>query len=109
MKVNGNISNLTAGINAKGLEQQKGSEKSSNANSADALLNNESAKVDLSERAKDILRAKEIAMNTSDVDEEKVARLQSLIDSGKYKVDAQAIADRMVDDHLIFDAGSDDE
>ena len=34
-----------------------------------------------------------------DIDEAKVARLQKLIDEGKYNVDADAIADRMIDEH----------
>jgi negative regulator of flagellin synthesis FlgM len=36
----------------------------------------------------------------NDVDEAKVSRLQKLIDEGKYHVDADAIADRLVDSHL---------
>ena len=38
----------------------------------------------------------------ADVDEAKIAKLQKLIDEGKYKVDAKAIADKMVDEHLEF-------
>lgn len=54
------------------------------------------SKVDISKRAQDIRKAKEIATNAPDVDEAKVARLQKLIDEGKYKVDAGAIADKMI-------------
>lgn len=59
-----------------------------------------SAKIDLSERAQMMQKAKEIAGRPDSVDEAKVARLQKLIDEGKYKVDADAIADRLVDEHL---------
>ena len=38
--------------------------------------------------------------DTQSIDETKVKRLQKLIDSGKYKVDAAAVADRLVDTHL---------
>ena len=58
------------------------------------------SKVDISTRAQDIKKAKELATPSNDIDEAKVARLQKLIDEGKYKVDAEAIADRMVDEHL---------
>lgn len=58
-----------------------------------------SAKVDVSQRAQDIRKAKEIAMSSS-VDEAKVERLQKLIDAGKYSVDAGTVADRLVDEHL---------
>lgn len=54
------------------------------------------SKVDISKRAQDIKKAKEIATAAPDVDEAKVARLQKLIDEGKYKVDAGAIADKMI-------------
>jgi negative regulator of flagellin synthesis FlgM len=59
-------------------------------------------KVDLSPRAQDMKKAKEIAMATPDVDEAKVARLQKLIDGGNYKVAAKDIADKMVDEELSW-------
>jgi negative regulator of flagellin synthesis FlgM len=60
-------------------------------------------KVDLSSRAHDMKQAKEAAMQAPDINEEKVARLQKLIDQGKYKVDAKDIADKMVDEHLAWE------
>lgn len=59
------------------------------------------AKVDVSERAQMMQKAKDIASDPS-VDEAKVARLQKMIDEGKYKVDADKIADRLVDEHLLI-------
>lgn len=56
----------------------------------------DATRVDVSKRAQDMKRAKEVAMATPDIDEDKVARLQSLIDSGNYKTDASAIADKMI-------------
>lgn len=62
-----------------------------------------SARVDVSQRGQDIKKAKELATpNAGDVDEAKVARLQALIDSGKYKVDASKIADKLVDEHMLI-------
>jgi negative regulator of flagellin synthesis FlgM len=61
----------------------------------------QSAKVDLSPRAQQMKRAKEIAMSSSDVDSEKVKKFQDLIDKGLYKVDAKKVADTMVDDSLL--------
>lgn len=63
----------------------------------------ESSKVEFSSRAQDVKKAREIAMNTPDVDEAKVARLQKLIDEKKYQVDASSIADRMVDEQLKWE------
>jgi negative regulator of flagellin synthesis FlgM len=60
-----------------------------------------STKVDVSERGQQIKKAKEIASkDLNSVDEAKVARLQKMIDEGNYKVDAESIADRLVDEHL---------
>ena len=66
----------------------------------DALANLGASKVDVSPRAQEARRIKEIAMSTPDVDAEKVARFQKSIDDGNYKVDSRAVADRMVDEHL---------
>ncbi len=63
---------------------------------------NESAKVNVSDRARDIKKAKELATAAPDVDEAKVARLQKMIDDGKYKVEAKDIADKMVDEELAW-------
>lgn len=61
------------------------------------------SKVDISSQAQNLKKAREIAMNTPDMDLEKVNRLQKLIDDGKYKTDAAAIADRMVDEQLKWE------
>jgi negative regulator of flagellin synthesis FlgM len=58
-----------------------------------------SAKINMSERAQMMSKAKEIAKSDT-VDEARVAHLQKMIDSGKYNVDAAAVADRLVDEHL---------
>lgn len=66
------------------------------ANALGDLAGLDASKVDVSKRAQDMRRAKELAMKTPDVDEAKVARLQKLIDEGNYKIDASAIADKMI-------------
>lgn len=64
---------------------------------------NSSTKVDLSPRARDIQKAKELATPSDSINEEKVARLQKLIDSGEYEIDADAIAGKMIDEHSLMD------
>ena len=59
-------------------------------------------KVDVSERAQQMKKAKEVATATPDINEEKVARLQKLIDEGKYQVSAKDIADKMVDEEAAW-------
>ena len=80
-------------VNLKGNKKQSGIDASEMASAA---------KVDLSPRAQDMKRIKEIAMAAPEVNAEKVAKFQKLIDEGKYKVDANAVADKMVDEHLLL-------
>ena len=61
-----------------------------------------SSKVEVSSRAQDMKRIKDIATATPDVDEAKVAKFQKMIDEGKYQVNAEAVADKMVDDHMLL-------
>ena len=61
-----------------------------------------SANVNVSERAQMMQKAKDIATKPDTIDEAKVARLQKLIDEGKYNVSADAIADKLVDQHLLI-------
>lgn len=72
---------LTSGVGAAGLQD---------------LADLGASKVDVSKRAQDMKKAKEVAMATPDVDEAKVARLQKMIDEGKYKVSASDIAEKML-------------
>lgn len=82
---------------AGGKALDKVSEESSK---MDALKDLGSSKVEVSPRAVEAKKIKELAMAAPDVDEAKVAKFRQLIDEGKYKVDAKAVADRMVDDHM---------
>lgn len=59
-----------------------------------------SSKVDLSPRAQEMKKIKDLANSAPDINEEKVARLQKMIDEGSYKVSAKDIADKMVDEEL---------
>lgn len=89
----------TEGLKSGKTEASKGllsTDKAGSAKGAKAAEN-----VNVSERAQMMQKAKDIASDTS-IDEAKVARLQKLIDEGKYKTDAQAIADRLVDEHLTI-------
>lgn len=63
--------------------------------------NAQASRVDVSDRAQEAKQIKEMAIGSSpDVDMDKVEKFRRLIDAGQYKVDAKAVADRMVDEHL---------
>jgi flagellar biosynthesis anti-sigma factor FlgM len=111
MKVSGKGGSPTphtdaAAIGRSGLEALT---KADGADKADKLKDkakntaalSDSARVDVSKRAQQIKKAKELATpDMTSVNEEKVARLQKMIDEGKYNVSAESIADRLVDEHL---------
>lgn len=58
------------------------------------------SQVAVSDRAQEAKRIKDLAKAAPDVDAAKVEKFRALIDGGNYKVDAKAVADRMVDEHL---------
>lgn len=61
---------------------------------------------EISEKARTMAKAKAMAKNAPDVREQKIAELKKRIASGAYKVDAEAVADRLVDDHLQMPSGT---
>jgi negative regulator of flagellin synthesis FlgM len=102
MKINPNIAAGSSGIQSaetKKTEKSKlgGYEKTDAANSN---VKNESANADISSRAKDMAKAKQIATDSPDVREAKIAALREQIQNKKYNVSADAIADKLVDDHI---------
>jgi negative regulator of flagellin synthesis FlgM len=103
MKVsNGKIGGAGPKLDVKGAKSDAASilGKDSKLGALDSKNIKGSANVDVSDRAQMMQKAKSLAGDQS-IDEAKVSRLQKLIDEGKYKVDAGAIADRLVDEHLM--------
>ena len=75
---------------------EKAAETSANSQAASTA----DAKAEISSKGKEFAKAKAVANDAPDIREEKIAALKARIAEGKYKVDADAIADRMIDDHL---------
>jgi len=102
--VHGLQTGKTTGTNKKGKVEK---------NPKDVALGAEarqsSAKVELSDRAQEMKKIKELATKAPDVDAEKVKRFQELIDKGQYKVDSKKVADKMVDEHLLHAAANGDD
>lgn len=97
-----NLTDSSRSDKADGIKKQDvAATAEKNSAIAGAVLG-ESSKVEVSSKAQEARKIKEIATAAPDVDEAKVAKFRQLIDEGKYKIDAQAIADRMVDEHLKF-------
>lgn len=100
MRVNQNQS--AAGQEVSGTRKSNSQTKAyakGDKNAAAAAMRGDGAP-QISEKAKQMAAAKTAAAQAPDVREDRVAELKKKIASGSYKVDANAIADRMVDDHL---------
>jgi len=67
---------------------------------AAAAVSSGSVSTDISSKGKDLARAKDVAQSAPDVREEKVAELRRRIAAGQYRPDPDAIADRMIEEHL---------
>ncbi len=103
MKINPNVAAGSSGIQSsdtKKTEKTKVSGYESKTGSSPAVSKNESANADISSKAKDMAKAKQVASDAPDVREAKIAALKEQIQNKKYNVGADAIADKLVDDHL---------
>lgn len=101
MKITHNKVGQNLNLNDANKAGRAGSAADEKMNIKDSMLgalSKDASEVKLSDRAKDIKRAKELALAAPDIREEKVQRLQKLIDDGKYEVSAGDIADKMVDE-----------
>lgn len=87
----------------KSAEQAKATNAKKNAKTSDTAQSQggeQATNVQLSSRAQDIKKIKEAAAKAPDVDTAKVEKFKKLIAEGKYKVDAKAVAEKMVDEHM---------
>jgi negative regulator of flagellin synthesis FlgM len=96
-KISGNVDAAKTGR----TESAQGLKKNLKANALGGRDVAGGSKVDVSERAQMMQKARDIASESS-IDEAKVAKFQKLIDEGKYNVDADKVADRLVDEHLLI-------
>lgn len=101
-KVGQNL-NSVDGAKSELADKVKSSTTPAGKNSVSSILSSgaeQASRVEVSPRALEAKKIKELADAAPDVDMQKVEKFRKLIDEGKYKVDAQAVADKMVEDHL---------
>lgn len=103
MKVNSNAINsgIASGLDKKDrvTKSESGLAGAQSKKVSQGMLDS-SARVNISDKAKELSRVKELAKQAPDVDAEKVAKFRSLIERGEYKVNAEAIADKMLGEEL---------
>lgn len=92
------------------VEQSKSAERSQAGERAEAKATGDknidgNSMVRISDDAKLMQKATEMAHSAPDVRADRVAALRAQIDSGTYHIDAGAIADRLLTEHLGTDFG----
>ena len=85
---------------AKKTDKVKGSAYEARTEGPAVSKKTESASAEISSKAKDMAQAKQVASDTPDVREAKIAALREQIQNKKYNVSASEISDRLVDDHI---------
>jgi negative regulator of flagellin synthesis FlgM len=107
MRVNQPGTKPTQGTEVSGSKQSGRSTATQNTKNTErtSASNTEStsvagARTEISQKGKELAMAKSLAASAPDVREDRVADLKRRIAEGSYKIDADAIADRMVDEHL---------
>lgn len=100
-----NLTDAKAGEASKAGAAKNNAKTDSTSAANQAQAGSQATKVELSPRVQEIKRIKELAEASPDVDMAKVEKFKKLIAEGKYKVDAKAVADRMVDEHMMLGAG----
>ncbi len=103
MKVNSSVSSNIQGTQTEGLKKTDKSVKADRAGQVEKLAKEQSssvpAKSEISSAGKEFAKAHAVASATPDVREDRIAELKKRIAAGDYKVDADAIADKMINEH----------
>src|SRR3954462_6459649 len=107
MRVNQTSGNQVQGAETKrtGKAGQAGEGKDAGKTGNAVAADPGAVKADISSHGKEIATANAVARSAPDTREDKIAELKKRIAEGSYKVDANAVADRMVNDHLAADIG----
>ena len=90
---------------AKKAEKANAPKRATKSEGAGAAAVDGSANTEISSKAKEMSKARDLAAAAPDTREEKIAKLKKRISEGRYQVDAKAVADRMVDEHLSSGIG----
>ncbi len=100
MKVNTNAPhNANTAIERPGAAQKNQPTSEAQGKPSAAAIGS-SSQVEISEKARLMQKAAEIAGATPEVRKDKIAALKKSIGEGSYQVDSAAIADKLVDEHL---------
>lgn len=105
MRVNQTNSSPIQNSETSKASQSRGARRTERSESAETSGSQSSSSsgdvsASISSKARELASAKAVANSAPDVREDKIAALKQRIASGAYHVDADKIADRLVDDHI---------
>lgn len=86
--------------NSKKSEKIKSGAYEARSENSAAAKGTDNATAEISTKAKNMAKAQQLAMDTPDVRESKIASLREQIQNKKYNVSASDVSDRLVDDHI---------
>lgn len=105
MKVTNSSAGQTAALQSAKPKEKVTSKEATRTSQALPGSDATTAGVEISEKAQLMRQATEIAQQTPSVRRDRVEDLRNQILAGKYKVDAGAVADKILEDHLGSDFG----
>jgi negative regulator of flagellin synthesis FlgM len=109
MKVNPATTQAVQNNDVSGTSGAKRAEKAGAASASSKVsaktVDSSSTKAEISAKAKEFAKAKEAATSAPDVREDRIAELKKRIAAGNYQVNAEAIANKMVDEHVSSGIG----
>ncbi len=99
MKIKNYDSQIAQQTKQKALDRLKSQTHQNKVNDSSSG-SSETTKASFSERAKDMAKAQSLATQAEDIREAKIAELKRRIANNEYNVKPDAVADRMVEEHL---------
>lgn len=106
MRVNPSVSGNIQGTQTEGLKKSEQAAKPDRAKQLEQMAKTQSstapAASEISAKGKDFAKAHAVASAVSDIREDKIAALKKRIADGEYRIDNDAIADKMIGEHAAF-------
>ncbi len=105
MRVNPGASPTIQNTQTEGLKKSEQTAKTDRAKQIEQMAKSQGsspARAEISDKGKELAKAHAVAKSSPDVREERIAALKARIADGSYKVDADAIADKMLKEHAAF-------
>ncbi len=105
MKVNQNPSPTTTTVDKAQSTNKRDTVAKGSLNESSSTPARSGASIDISDAARLMKQASDIAHSVPDIRADKVAELKKRISEGNYQVESSKIADKLVDEHLLNDFG----